>query len=47
MKIRKVENMDNYLEISNTNLSESLQYLQNTITGECKRIDGSEYTLTK
>ena len=46
-QLPKVENMDNYLEISNTNLSESLQYLQNTITGECKRIDGSEYTLTK
>ena len=46
-KLPKVENMDNYLKISSSNLAESLQYLQNTITGECKRIDGTEYTLTK
>ncbi len=46
-RLPKVTNMDNYLEISEGNLRDSIQYIQNIMTGECKRIDGSTYTLTK
>ena len=43
----KVDNLDNYKEKTQTNLEESIQYIQNTITGECKKVDASQYVLKK
>lgn len=46
-KIKGATNVDIYIEKAQTNLGESIQYIQNTITGECKKIDATEYVLTK
>ena len=39
--------MNTYLDKSQSNLTESIQYLQNTITGECEKVDITEYVKTK
>lgn len=46
-KLPKVDNLDNYIEKTETNIGESIQYIQNTIMDECKKIDATEYVLTK
>ena len=38
---------DNYLEKAQANLGESIQYIQNTIMGECQKVDITEYVKTK
>lgn len=42
-----VENLDNYKDKAQTNLGESIQYIQNTIMDECKKADTIEYIKTK
>ena len=39
--------MDQYIEKSQTNLTESIQYIQNTVTGECEKVEASEFVKTK
>ena len=39
----KVDNKDNYIEVTKENLGQSIQYIQNTITGECKKVDALQY----
>jgi len=46
-KLPKVDNLDNYIEKTETNIGESIQYIQNTIMDECKKVDATEYVLTK
>ena len=46
-KLPDMTNKANYVEKAQTNLGESIQYIQNTITGECKKIEATEYVLTK
>lgn len=46
-KVKKADNVDTYIEKAQTNLSESIQYIQNTIMGECKKVDIKEYIKTK
>ena len=43
----QVNNVDNYINLTEENFAQSIQYLQNTITGECYKIDAKEYVLTK
>ena len=42
-KLPKVDNKENYIEVTNENLGESIQYIQNTIMGECKKVDIKQY----
>lgn len=42
-RLPKVENKDNYVNITQENLGQSIQYIQNTIIGECKKIDAKQY----
>lgn len=46
-KYQKTENFDSYLKKSQSNLGESIQYIQNTIMEECKKVDTKEYIKTK
>lgn len=46
-KLPKVEYMDSYIEKAQTNLSESIQYIQNTITGECEKVEIDEFVKVK
>ena len=46
-KVKGATNVDTYIDKTQTNLGESIQYIQNTITGECKKVDITEYVLTK
>ena len=46
-KMPNVQNKDNYLEKAQANLGESIQYIQNTIMGECQKVDITEYVKTK
>lgn len=39
----KANNMDSFIELTNENLSQSIQYVQNTIMGECEKVDAKEY----
>ena len=43
----QVNNKDNYIELTENNFEQSIQYIQNTITGECYKVDVKEYILTK
>lgn len=48
--LNKIPNVKDYSGISeriNENLEESIQYLQNTITGECKNIELEDFVKTK
>lgn len=42
-KLPQVNNIDNYLDRSQTNLTESIQAIQNTIMGECEKVDSFQY----
>lgn len=46
-QLPKVDNLDNYKEVNNDNLGQSIQFIQNTIMDECKKVDSKEYVLTK
>ena len=46
-KLPKVDNIDNYKSVTEENLGQSIQYIQNTILDECKKVDTKEYVLTK
>lgn len=46
-KIKKADNVDTYIKKAQTNLSESIQYIQNTIMGECKKVDIKKYIKNK
>ncbi|MBR6690120.1 MAG: hypothetical protein IKL65_02185 [Bacilli bacterium] len=46
-KLPKVNNIDNYKEVTQENLGQSIQYIQNTIMDECKKVDATEYVKTK
>lgn len=46
-KYPEVKNIDNYIDKTETNLGESIQYIQNTIMEECKKIESTEYIKTK
>lgn len=46
-KLPKVENIDNYKSVTEENFGQSIQYIQNTILDECKKVDTKEYILTK
>ena len=46
-KLPQVSNIDNYKAITEENFGESIQYIQNTIMDECKKVDTKEYILTK
>ena len=46
-KMPNIQNKDNYLEKAQANLGESIQYIQNTIMGECQKVDITEYVKTK
>lgn len=46
-KLSDIKELSTVLDKSNTNLLESIQSLQNTIMGECKKIDSGEYVKTK
>jgi len=46
-RLPKVDYMDQYIEKSQTNLTESIQYIQNTVTGECEKVEASEFVKTK
>ena len=43
----QVENIDNYKSVTEENFGQSIQYIQNTIMDECKKVDTKEYILTK
>ena len=38
---------DSYIAVAQQNFGQSIQYIQNTITGECKKVDVKEYVKTK
>jgi len=46
-KLPQVENIDNYKSVTEENFGQSIQYIQNTIMDECKKVDTKEYILTK
>ena len=46
-KSLKIDNVDNYKSVTEENIGESIQYIQNTITGECKKVDIKEYIKVK
>ena len=46
-KLPKVSNIDNYKSVTEENFGQSIQYIQNTIMDECKKVDTKEYILTK
>ena len=46
-KLPKVDNIDNYKSVTEENFGQSIQYIQNTIMDECKKVDTKEYILTK
>ena len=46
-KLPQIDNIDNYKSVSEENIRESIQYIQNTITGECKKVDIKEYIKVK
>lgn len=46
-KLPKVDNIDNYKSVTEENFGESIQYIQNTIMDECKKVETKEYILTK
>ncbi len=46
-KLPQVSNIDNYKSVTEENFGQSIQYIQNTIMDECKKVDTKEYILTK
>lgn len=46
-KLPQVSNIDNYKSVTEENFGESIQYIQNIILDECKKVDTKEYILTK
>lgn len=46
-KLPKIDNKDTYIKFTQDNLGESIQYIQNTMTGECKKVDIKKYIKTK
>lgn len=42
-KLPKVNGIDSFIEMSQENLSESIQYIQNRVTDECKKVDAKEF----
>lgn len=46
-KLPQVDNIDNYKSVAEENFGQSIQYIQNTIMDECKKVDTKEYILTK
>ena len=46
-KLPKVDNINNYKSVTEENFGQSIQYIQNTIMDECKKVDTKEYVLTK
>lgn len=46
-KLPEVKNIDSYKEMANKNLAQSIQYIQNTISGECEKIDSNEFVKVK
>ena len=46
-KLPQVENIDNYKSVTEENFGQSIQYIQNIILDECKKVDTKEYILTK
>lgn len=46
-KLPGSEVKDSYIVVAQKNFGQSIQYIQNTITGECKKVDVKEYVKTK
>jgi len=46
-KSLKIDNVDNYKSVTEENFSQSIQYVQNTISGECRKVDVKEYIKIK
>ena len=46
-KLPQVDNIDNYKSVTEENFAQSIQYIQNTIMDECKKVDIKEYVKTK
>lgn len=46
-KLPKVNGMESFTTKAQTNLSESIQYIQNTVSGECEKVDSNEFVKTK
>lgn len=46
-KLGKVDYIDSYITKSNENLEESIQYIQNTVTGECGKVESEEFVKVK
>lgn len=42
-KLPSIDYADNFIEIATENLSQSIQYIQNTIMGECEKVDVKEF----
>jgi len=42
-KLPQSKNLDNYIQITEENLGQSIQYIQNTIMDECKKVDIKQY----
>lgn len=42
-KLSNVKGIKNFIEMAQENLSESVQYIQNRVTGECKKVDAKEF----
>ena len=42
-KYSKVKNVDNYISVTEENFGQSIQYIQNTILGECTKVDTKVY----
>ena len=46
-KLPSSEVKNSYIAVAQQNFGQSIQYIQNTITGECKKVDVKEYVKTK
>lgn len=46
-KLPKVNSMDSFIKISQQNLEQSIQYIQNTIMDECEKVDADEFVKVK
>ena len=38
-KLPNIKELDSYKKLSNENLVQSIQYIQNVMTGECRKVD--------
>lgn len=46
-KLSKVSEIESFIKVSQDNMEGSIQYVQNTVTGECENVEYIEYVKTK